>query len=108
MLLGALVAVRELVVFVVRVDDVLNDGARLPQRDTRVRVFDRWNTSVGVDALVRIFLHVSVFNHWCGYVSCAAQEKTMLVLRHTLHVVRHTELLKDDSDFPRVGTLWNL
>lgn len=36
-------------ILVVGLNEILNDGARLPQRDTRVGVLNGWDATIGVD-----------------------------------------------------------
>jgi hypothetical protein len=48
----------DVVLLVVGFDQVFDDGARLPQRDARIRVLNCRHTAVGVDRLVRFLLHV--------------------------------------------------
>lgn len=65
----------ELVILVVRVDEVLQDGARLPQGDARVRVFDGGRAAVGVDVGVGRLLDGVV-----GDVALGEGEKEKMVL----------------------------
>ena len=53
---------RELVVLVVLFDEVLKDGARLPDGDARVWVLDGGDTAIGVDLHKRLSLGVGGFN----------------------------------------------
>ena len=55
-LLGNLVAIRDLVVLVVILDQVLEDGARLPESDTCIWVFNGRDTAIGVDVDIRLLL----------------------------------------------------
>ena len=43
-------AVRDLVILIVVLDKIIDDGPRLPERDTCVWVFDGRDTTVGIDA----------------------------------------------------------
>jgi hypothetical protein len=71
------------VLLVVGFDQVFNNGARLPQRDARIRVLNCWHTAVGVDRHERFLLHVRKVNH--------------------LDCIRDTELLEDHGHSPGVG-----
>lgn len=73
----------DVVLLVVGFNQVFDDGARLPQLDARVRVFNCRHTAVGVDRLVRFLLHVRGLNH--------------LVRK------RDVELLEDHGHLPGVG-----
>lgn len=48
----------EFVVLVILIDQVLDNSARLPESDPRVRVLDGWEAPVGVDRRVLWFLDV--------------------------------------------------
>lgn len=65
----------ELVILVVRVDEVLQDGARLPQGDARVGVFDGGCAAVGVDVGVGRLLDGVV-----GDVALGEGEKEKMIL----------------------------
>jgi hypothetical protein len=43
---------------VVGLYEVFDDGARLPQSDASVRVFDGWDSAVGVDGFERLFFEI--------------------------------------------------
>lgn len=44
-------------IFVILIEQVLDDGTRFPQRDACVWVFNCWNTAVGIDVGERLLLN---------------------------------------------------
>ena len=74
----------EVVLLVVGFHQVFDDGARLPQRDARIRVLNCRHTAIGVDRLVRFLLHVGELDD--------------------LQRIRDVELLEDHGHLPGVGT----
>jgi hypothetical protein len=75
---------RQLLLLVVGVDQVLDNGASLPDRDISVGINDCGNAAIGVQLLVGWLLEI-------GYV-------------HEDFLIRKLQLLQDDGDFPGVGT----
>lgn len=73
----------QLVFFVICLGEIFNDRTRLPERDASVRVLDGGDTTVRVDANVRLrlyFRHIQIFM-----------------------IVWDAELLKNYSHLPRIG-----
>ena len=70
---------------VVGVDQILDDGARLPQRQAGVRILDGRNATIGIDIDEGFFLDDAEIDHLC--------------------IIRETELLKDDGHFPWIGAV---
>ena len=68
---------------VVGFDQVFDDGARLPQRDARIRVLNCRHLAVGVDRLIRFLLHVRELDD--------------------LERIRDVELFEDHGHLPGVG-----
>ena len=78
----------EAVALVVRLQQIVNDRRRLPKRDAGVGVLDRRYPAIWVDGCKGLLLHF-----WEG---------------QRLRLVGHAELLEDDGNFGRVGTLMSL
>jgi hypothetical protein len=78
------VGVCELLLFVVLLNKVLNDGSRLPQDQPRVRILDGGIAPVGIDIRKRLFLHVFEFEG--------------------LDLIWHVKLFEDDNNFPGIRT----
>lgn len=74
--------IAEIVLLVVGIEEILDDGARLPQRDTCVRIFQGREAAVGIDADVWLFM--------CLWVFC---------------LERQIELIEDDHHFPWIWPL---
>lgn len=62
--------IAELVLLIVRLEQVLDDGAALPDLHARGRVFDGWDAAVGVDGLEGVFFEVGEV-HELGFVGDA-------------------------------------
>ena len=78
----------EAVALVVCLEQIVNDGRRLPKRDAGVGVLDRRHPAIWVDGCISLFLHF-----WEG---------------QRLRLVGHAKLLEDDGNFGRVRTLVSL
>jgi len=83
LLLAAGIAQR--VLRIVRLEQVLDDGAALPQREARVRVLERRHAAVGVQLFERGRLQLGELLHF-GFVG-------------------EVQFVEDDGDLPRVGAL---
>lgn len=99
--------VAELVLLVVDIEQVLDDGAGLPQLEAGVGVLDGRDTAVGVDGLEGLWSR----GQWApsgerrrggGWTRLTLLEVTEV---HDLGLVGHVQLLEDDGDLPWVGAL---
>lgn len=72
----------DVALLVVGFDQVFDNGARLPQRDARIRVLNCRHTAVGVDRLVGFLLHVRKLKELKG--------------------IRDIELLEDHGNLPGI------
>lgn len=77
--------VAEGVALVVGVDEVVDDGAGLPESDSSVGIFNGWHSAVDVD-----------IDEWL-----LLQDRHV----HVLGLVGNFELLEDDGDLPWVRAL---
>ena len=77
--------ITQLVLLVVRFQQILNDGSRLPEVVARVRVLNGWDSAVWVDVLERRILQLTEV--------------------HDLGFVWEIELLEHYGDLPWIGSL---
>lgn len=70
-------------IFVVLLDEVLDDGPGLPEREARIRVLDGRHAAVGVDFKVCFLLHLRKFDDF--------------------ELEGDAQLLEDHADFDGIG-----
>lgn len=86
-----------------RLQQVVNNGARFPQLQAALRVFNGRHSAIGIDRFKRLFFQVALCDG-------SAHSPTALPDRETDEIhhdafVRNAEFLHDDGDLPWVGAL---